>query len=309
MYFHSQFETFDPKTGEIPGYPFTYLPEIAIRARSILSLRSTEQITLIAQKIDDLVQGYFEDEKYWAIKTVREKIDAGLCEQEEYFEWDGGTLANGNWLFKEEMLDEMDVPTPQNTSEVDALKNIIEKRDSWLFWKKGDAVPEECPEGKDYEFFAVLSLWQVADALETLTTNRSKHSTAIAADYAIKAIDAVCHAEHLREVEFSVHYAKTTKEKEIVEVFRRQQVELQQQIKQERSANAKALNVHRHTHNHAAKHLVLEEWEKDPSAFFSTEKAGLHFADWLETKGFQLQPRTVTSWIRSHAKQKGIRLR
>lgn len=71
----------------------------------------------------------------------------------------------------------------------------------------------------------------------------------------------------------------------------------------------KALNLFRHESNHAAREKVLREWERDPSNFPSAEKAGRHFTEWLTKEGINYEPRTVTGWIRSHAKQIGVRFR
>jgi hypothetical protein len=55
--------------------------------------------------------------------------------------------------------------------------------------------------------------------------------------------------------------------------------------------------------------LVCHEWEKNPSRFSSVEKAGEHFADWLDNQGHSYEPRTVRDWIRAYANEKGVRLR
>lgn len=317
MFFHKQFEKFDPLSGDVPSYPFSYLPEIAYRGRALLQYRAPEQITAIAKRINSEIEGYFDDLKYIAISELKEKFDAQDDEFHRFFEWDGGTAANGRWLFKDGMEEELEIPTAENTSEVDALKNIIEKRDSCFFLPEGapEPEPDEYPEGKDHELFAVLSLWLLADAI--LTPDYSKHSTGIAADYAIKAMDAVCYAEHLREAQWIKSYVKKcadaeltqTLKAEFVQTLKRQQDEFQNVAQNERRTRSKELNKLRHTKNHEARQIVTEAWEKKPSAFISAEKAGLYFADWLGHKGFRYEPRTVTNWIRAHAKSKGIRLR
>lgn len=75
------------------------------------------------------------------------------------------------------------------------------------------------------------------------------------------------------------------------------------------SAMAKTLNSARHRKTNEAKAMAIEEWQKDPSRFASAEKAGNQIADWLETQGFKYEPRTVTNWIRGHARQIGVRFR
>ena len=321
MFFHRQFENFDPKSGDVPHHPFTYLPEIAYRARSLLQYRAPEQITLIAKRINSEIDSYFSDLKDNAISELKEKLDPRDEEFERFFDWDGSSkIENGRWLFKDGMEEELDIPTAENTSEVDALKTIIENRDSNFFLPKGAPEPEpnEYSEGKDFELFAVLALWLLADAINWPI--ESKHTLSITGEFAIKAMDAVCYAEHLRESEWLVAYTKKNADTELTEALRKQKAEWQKWIQyclnqdkeraaKEKTDRAKQLNKIRHEKNYAAKNMVIEEWAKEPSAFLSAEKAGLHYADWLETKGMKYEPRTVTTWIRDHAKQIGLKLR
>ncbi len=71
----------------------------------------------------------------------------------------------------------------------------------------------------------------------------------------------------------------------------------------------KALNLLRHQSNHAARKKVESEWEKSPKKWPSAEKAGLFFADLLAKEGSVYEPRTVTGWIRAHAREIGVRFR
>jgi len=163
MFFHKQFEEFDPLSGDVPSHPFSYLPEIAYRARTLLQYRRPEQITAIAKRINSEVEDYFNDLKYLAISELKEKLDPRDEEFERFFDWDGSSkIDNGRWIFKDGMEDELDIQTAENTSEVDALKSIIEKRDSCFFLPDGapEPEPDEYSEGKDYELFAVLSVKQ-----------------------------------------------------------------------------------------------------------------------------------------------------
>ncbi len=71
----------------------------------------------------------------------------------------------------------------------------------------------------------------------------------------------------------------------------------------------RALNLARHRANHAARDRVVSEWEKAPATWPGAEKAGRYFADLLAKEGSSYEPRTVTGWIRAHAKKIGRRLR
>lgn len=321
MFFHKQFEKFNPVSGYVPDHPFSYLSEIAYRARALLRNRTAEQIEAAAKRISREVDGYFSDLKEVEISRLQSEFEGGDETLVKFFEWDGGTRANGHWFFKEEMEEDLDILTAQNCSEVDALKTIIEKRDFCFFIPEGAPEPEreEWPEGTRHELFAVLSLWLLADAMETLS-RESKYGLSIAGEYAIKAMDAVCYAEHLREADWIESYIKKMASAELTEALRKQKSEQQKWVQycldqdkvraaKEKADHSKKLNQIRHSKNYAAKNMVIDEWKKKPSAFPSAEKAGLHFADWLEAKGIKYEPRTVTTWIRDYAKQIGLRLR
>lgn len=312
MSFFKQFEVFDPITGDVPEYPFSYLPEIAGRARSILIGKTHLQLVAAAKRIDQEFDRYFDDLKYVAVSDLKSKLQAEGDTLETYFEWDGGTEANGRWFFKDEMVDDLEIPTASNCSEVDALKTIIDERDSCFFLPEGaqEPEPEEYPEGNTVELFAVLALWLLADALEW-TNNGGKHGIAIAAGYAVKAMDAVCYAEHLREIRWLVAYCKAKSDGELTEALRKQHTEFHRVARQEKSERANELNKRRHATTNHAKDVVTAEWAKSPSQFPSAEKAGIYFADWLESQDIvkSIEPRTVTGWIRAHAKQQGIKLR
>ena len=306
-------------SGDVPSHPFTYLPEIASRARSLLQYRTLKQITLIAKRIIYEVDGYFFDIKDTAISEMKEKLNERGEDFKKFFDWDGSSkIDNGRWIFKDDMEDELDIQTEKNTSEVDVLKSIIEYRDSCFFLPEGAPEPEreEWPEGSRHELFAVLSLWLLADAIEC-ADRKFIYSLSIAGEYAIKAMDAVCYAERLREEDLLESYIKKMANAELIQALRKQKAEQQKWVQdcsdlskereiKEKKDKSKNLNDKRHEKTYAAKSLVINEWEKEPSAFSSAEKAGLHFADWLEEKGIKYEPRTVTNWIRAHAKQIGI---
>ena len=84
---------------------------------------------------------------------------------------------------------------------------------------------------------------------------------------------------------------------------------LQEEEARRKSEHAKKLSRLRHRDRDDARQAVLTAWEQNPTAFPSAEKAGNYYADWLQSQGKSFEPRTVTGWIRSHAKDKGIKFR
>ncbi len=85
----------------------------------------------------------------------------------------------------------------------------------------------------------------------------------------------------------------------------------QEHERERRSMQNEKLNIARHQKTNEAKVRVLREWEKNPSSWSSAEKAGNHFADQLVKDGIlgNIEPRTVIGWIRTHARQIGVKLR
>ena len=236
MLYYNQFKAFNPIHGDFSFSTFSYLPKMVWRARALLHGRSIEQIEKMTKVISDAIGSYYEDEKRNAISELKSKFTDGELSAEEFerfFDWDGGSVANGEWLFKNGMEDELDIPRENNDSEVDALKAVIELRDGHIFWLPEDSpkcVPHEYPEGKDYEMFAVMSLWFIADALDAIIKG-GIHSKSIAGDYLIESMDAISYAELLREAEWLVSYTKKTNNKVLIEALSKQKAEHQKWIK------------------------------------------------------------------------------
>lgn len=298
MFFLDQFEKFDPASGEVPSHPFAQMPAIASRARAILGLWTSPDIdhlrktktTLIAQRINKELEQYFEDIKLLEIE--RRRAQEGILESM------GG---DQDWPSDDE---DLDIETWENTSEVDALKSVLENRDSHLFYSK-DPLPksEEYPEGKDHELFAVLALWMLADSLYFLSS--TPVGLSIAGTYALKAMDAVCYAEHLRDAAWLTSYSEKLGDAKVAETLREQDEESRRQ----KTALSKQLNLVRHQKTSEARTMAIEEFMKDPHRFPSAEKAGNHLADWLRDYGRSYEPRTVTNWIRAYAKSINLRFR
>jgi hypothetical protein len=333
--FFRQFETFDPVLGNVPSYPFSMLPEMASRARLLLKERTKDQIISAANGIDWAICEYFRTVKEEEIERLREELTKPRRwkRSDEEDEWHYarkffnfiGDDEYEEWVFNLDTEDELDIPTEQNTSEVDALKNCI----NW--WD--DIGGNEFPDEKPYELFAVLSLWLLADSLEQLvdtsedekadklmaelntTIKRMGFDTCTvginisrAVEYALKAMDAVCYAKHLQEIDWlkASHVSILSK---IRGDYLNEQAKQQEDERQKRSMKSEQLNLARHRKRNEAMSTVLNNWEKEPAKFPSAEKAGLFFADWLLNRGFDYTPRTVTGWIRGHAKKTGVRLR
>lgn len=160
MGFFRQFEEFDPLAGAAPDHPYSQLPSIVARARKLLKNRTREEIASAARNADFFIDEYFSSEK---ANYIRRTLERGG--------WELGYLPyeSRNEAGVRELLDNWpseadnpppDIPTPENTSELDALKECI----------GGYALDDDVdfPNGREFEYFAVLALWLVADALHWL---------------------------------------------------------------------------------------------------------------------------------------------
>lgn len=80
-------------------------------------------------------------------------------------------------------------------------------------------------------------------------------------------------------------------------------------LSEEARERSRKLLQKRHRKTDEAKAAVCAEWASAPTAHPSAEKAGRHYSEWLETQGIRYEPRTVTRWIREHAKATGVKFR
>lgn len=160
MGFHRQFDEFDPLRGVAPAYPFSHLPSIVERARRLLKNRTRDEIVSAARNADFFIDEYFRSEKD---DYIRQLLDRGGWEL-RYLPYESRDEAGvrellDNWP-SEADDPPPDIPTPENTSELAALNECIGH-----YALDDDA---EFPKGREFEYFAVLALWLVADAMDWL---------------------------------------------------------------------------------------------------------------------------------------------
>jgi len=323
MGFWRQFDDFDPLEGKLPLRPFSEMAVIASRARWLLHGRTREQISRLASDADFSIEQYFEMARDDEISRLERERDSYFCREVGD---DNGTIYQFDW----DKQDELDIPTPDNTTEIEALKESI---GGWV-----DLSKDEVPDAKEHEYFAAMALWFISDAIERLECrydldthkfvkreNRQleEFDYSRIGEYVIKAMEAVCYGEQLRDIE-RVKERFETRIGSLLEALESQQTKteeaerairdevaakLQEEEARRKSEHAKKLSRLRHRDRDDARQAVLTAWEQNPTAFPSAEKAGNHYADWLQDQGKSFEPRTVTGWIRSHAKDKGIKFR
>lgn len=323
MNFQSEyFKIFNPLTCYIPqslSQPFRNLDSILGRAKFLLKGRSLDEIMDAAINMDWVIHENFRIIKEDEISRILYKYDKDSDEFTNFFRWDGGSRENGMFQFIDSKEDELDIETSENTSVTDSLNMCFPLWD--------DLGGEEFINGKKYEYFAILAMWQLVEAmiwlgvdfernLSKLTTNHSdnveyretiigliKHfkgrkNIEFAAQYAMDATEAICYAEQLFEIQ-----------KIQLGLDLKLEIELEKKDIKRKSIVSEKLNIARHQKRNEALELVTNEWAKNPSQFNSAEKAGNYFSDWLKPQDISYEPRTVTGWLRSYAKKVGIKLR
>jgi hypothetical protein len=311
MDFWIQFDKFNPLADEIPPYPFSYLPDIAWRAKQILKKRTEKQIKALAESIAWRFEEYFKKLECDAIIKLRKEKGWNIDDEGKvYFEpksidaeygvidpdkppknlvYGGKHPVDSEryqyWFY----VDFADIPRESNANEVDTLKECVD------YWDDICKIPE-VDDGESYELFAVLSLWLLDDVLKgfdsiggqsdelsnltdklfsSLGIKRYSVPTSIscAGECALKAMDAVCYAEHLREIERLKASHKLDIDETHSDYLKAQALKEEVEC-QQRKERSEQLNEQRHKKRNEAKALVIAEWIKQPDKFPSGEQAG-----------------------------------
>jgi hypothetical protein len=307
MGFSRQFDQFDPKTDSVPRHPFSTLPNIVSRARRILRDRNANEILTAAQLADWMIEAYFEQKKDyfvqdqlqgngWALQYLapEERNDAGLRE----------LLING--LPARDNPDHyFDFDSPENLPEIEALKAQV------LAYTFDDP-------GLPAELFAAMALWLVLDCLDWLKRkpetqrgsgpglrqaafliNDDKVHMSLAGEAAIKAMEAVSYAEHLRALEL-VREIHNEVKKELQQQKHNIEMLAEAKAAQRRTAVAREAAAKRHQEHAMFREYVIQYFEEHESEFKSAEDAAAAIAG----KVVKVSHRTVVDWIRTHKKQR-----
>jgi hypothetical protein len=282
------FSNFHPLTGEVPTHSIFDFSDIAQQARWLLKKLNTAQILAIAKYIDKQIDRHIESLRSYEIYEL--KHEHGVLVS------DDGTLL----LFDDIGWIESNISSRENMSDVETF---IECKYCWNGY-----AHEQFPDVAPYEFFAVLSLWMLADAIDFLKHNLlglvwERASEALKALNFVDVILEVKRVETTHKLELAKINGENKKEIERLQELVHFQAQEEIQKRKERSIQ---LNKHRHKKTYLAKIMVIEEWNKDRSKFPSAAKAGNYLANWLLDKGFQYEARTITEWIRDYAKKMAL---
>lgn len=124
-----------------------------------LKNRNNDDINIISGWIDESIEDYFTYEMEQAISTAKEWGVGRQCDYEKFFEptnWEGG---GEEWKpIENEIVFELGVSTPDNTSDNEALQQVL----NYIF--EGDIPPLK--EVKDYEIMAVMALKHIQSSMK-----------------------------------------------------------------------------------------------------------------------------------------------
>lgn len=166
MGYFRQFDDFDPLTGQPPAHLINALPTIASKARAMLKGRTRDQIISAANTADWLINDYIERTQTETVERILEHGHwvLGHLPEEDRNE-DGVRHLLENWPWSVDGTPPY-FPTIDDVDEIDALRETI---DGFSL-----ADDPDFPDGQDYEYFSVLALWKIADAIKWLNWDASQ---------------------------------------------------------------------------------------------------------------------------------------
>lgn len=169
-------------------------------------------------------------------------------------------------------------------------------------------ISPDVPHGKDYECFAVLALWKVADALLALFPDagdgsqwstlriidgeRSLAELADASNSALEAMDAVCKAECRWEAA-CLRAADSLVKKWNIDDDKppeKSAIDIEEQVRQKISIQARKAAIHKHANDYAMRARAIELYKK--RNYPSVEAAAQAIAPHVFKS-----PRTVARWL------------
>lgn len=346
MGYFRQFEEWDPISDTVPESEFGELSGVVRRARSMLISRTLVELRVAAEEIDWWIEDYFQTLKEMEISRLRklaEQSNASTTvtapEEQHALTYFSRDNSDGSLVLLPEMEAVLDIPNEDSMTEVEVLRQCID-------WNSQVEIPSFL-NGKPFEYFAILALWLVADAIRwiqwsgdpvtmlarahdvlapsaaELSGVGSRKSLDLPMQSVLDGLPAL--VEQLQvalkqvaplgiteaSIRLSLAAAYAMRAMDAVgqaEAFVRLE-RLSQDHNSSRLVQMDSLNAHRHAGNRAARDLVINKWLQNPSAFPSAEKASVFFTDWLARQGYQFEHRTVRDWILKYAKKAGVRFR
>lgn len=259
---NKSFGLFDPMIDPVPETPFGQsLSIIACKARHLLRHRHSEQVIDASSAITWMQNEYFEKAALDRIKEISNQYALSIdgdtlyeADPVDVIGWlmDGADKPIGSSDYMEIARLAKTIPTPENTSSLDALQRGLE------FFELDDDM---FPDAQEWEYFAVLALHLLSECVACCSDSvphRSllQHTTDMskvlgkAGELAIFAMQAVCHAE-TEKMNQKVVAANT--ERRVKELS----------LKKRRLKGFEATNRPKKVAMARAKEIALQLWQED----------------------------------------------
>lgn len=305
----SRFNLLDPLKGQLPWWPYPNSANgILWRVRALLHRRTVEEVSEIAAEAEALIDVFFDAERDHAIAQITADKRFDLFE-------DGQNSSSG---IRSEAYDEYSINDRDNTTQLEALDQAL----SNMF----DPSNLEAVDVEEYECLAAFAFTKLDSlarsalfkydgegegVLRKSGSGATHFDYTIAASYLVEATDAVGRAELRKATQrLSQKYEeKIGKIRDSQDLHAAIRAELVQQERQRRQEEAAARNDSRHEFNRQVKAKVLSWFAEDPAKFPSAEKAAKYFCSRLSEENIEREQRTVADWIRTYAKDTGLRWR
>jgi hypothetical protein len=314
----STFKFFDPLKDRLQYWSYSGSAQnILWRARALVRGRSSDEISAILCDADAILDCYFDNERDEAIRLIEQEGRHDLIEYDE----DGRFNA-----FRPEAFDHYDIRDKDTISDLDALDDALEQ-----FFDPSTVDVENI---REFEYFGCLALSLFEDLVRRrdFKYNLETHEYEKKPSGEVSSQDRLRIAEILLEALDCVSRGETKKvrsdvteryEKKIEEIKEKQGEveklrieEIKGSIKTEMSAaeavrrkeEAAARNDVRHHKNRSVKAKVIQWYAAEYRDFPSAAQAAKAFCQRLSDEDNEREQRTVETWLRAFAKEKGIRL-
>lgn len=314
------FKYLDPKTGVIHYWPITEASSVFFRAKGLLHKRSAEEIVRLAEEANAIIDVFFDAEKSHLEQQLKADGRWDLFETD-----DEGRIGR----IRDEAVDEYDVYNRETTSEFEALTLAMDQ-----FFDP--TLIEEVTDPEEYEIFAAVALCYLAQyirdlkeklvlryppvKIERVPRTKSEYEAKEIIGFAstvITAMEFLGHAQKLQDAQRAekkfqdrlnqhLNQQSVTNNQLIEQIKHETLLSAREDQALERKRRSAENNQLRHQKNHAAKKLVLDDWEIHPKKFGTLEATGDHYETFLEGLGYKVTKRTVIKWLSKRASELGI---
>jgi hypothetical protein len=310
-FYPTSLDHFDPMKDEISWAPFWEAQGIVWRARYLLRGRTSKEVRWLASELDSWIDAFFDSEKDFAAQKAKEEKRYDLFETDE----DGNIIR-----LLSEAYDELDAKTSDNTTSIEAAKEVFESMDI--------LHDPDIPDAKEYEYYAAMALAMVGSYLENLkstfdikqmkrvprlTKDYQPHEVSMLARDLISAMEVITYAESVRKISQMEEITEATLNRS--EMLAKEGVakgleELKQAESEKRKAWGKIGKEKSLKRRNQSRHAVLAQYDQmDGLQKKSIAAAAADLWQWLSQEARRQELEvfsvgTITGWVSEHRKGK-----